>query len=244
MCLGGLVKVPIALIGPVLFVGILRRNWVRALEGALIGLVLVALVYRPFWAGLQTLTALQRTDLFTASLAAVLRLALLPGFGLDGASSVARTVSLSGFSIIAVLSVVAAFAAETDTARLRPAYWTLFGAVLLLTTWFQAWYLVWPLGVGAALGETRRHAEVAALSLGGLLQYFVFIYLWQLAFPHTESLPLQLTAYVALLGPLVGVCAWRVPWRCRDGCRHPPPNTISPWKRKLRRARVRGIAPC
>lgn len=117
--LGALVKVPIALIGPVLFVGILRRNRVRALEGAFLGLVLAALVYRSFWAGPQTLTALQRSDLFTASLAAVLRLALLPEFGLDVASSVARTVSLSAFSIIAVLSVVAALAAETDTERLR-----------------------------------------------------------------------------------------------------------------------------
>ncbi len=217
--LGALVKVPIALIGPVLFVGILRRNRVRALEGAFLGLVLAALVYRSFWAGPQTLTALQRSDLFTASLAAVLRLALLPEFGLDVASSVARTVSLSAFSIIAVLSVVAALAAETDTERLRPAYWTLLGAVLLLTTWFQAWYLVWPFGVGAALGETRRHTEVAALSLGGLLQYFVFIYVWPLAFPHTETLGIQLTAYLALLGPLVLVCVWRV--------RPPLPRRIS-----------------
>ena len=210
VCLGALVKVPIALIGPVIFVGVLRRSWVRALEGAAVGLALGALAYWPFWVGPQTLTALQRADLFTASLGAVLRLALLPAFGVDQASSVARTVSLTGFSVVAVLAVVFAFAAETDTERLRPAYWTLLAAVLLLTTWFQAWYVVWPFGVGAALGESRRHVEGAALSLGGLLQYVVFIYLWPLAFPHTETLGIQLTAYLALIGPLVVVCAWRL----------------------------------
>ena len=106
---------------------------------------------------------------------------------MDEASSLARTVSLTGLAWSRSCRCVLAFAAETDTERLRPAYWTLLAAALLLTTWFQAWYLVWPFGVGAALGEAKRHLEVAALSLGGLLQYFVFIYLWQLVFPHTEN---------------------------------------------------------
>jgi hypothetical protein len=210
VCLGALIKVPIALIAPVIFVGVLRRHWVKALEGAAIGLALAVLVFRPLWAGPQTLTALQRTNLFTTSLGAVLRLALVPAFGLDDASSLARTVSLTCFSVVAVLSVVYAFVAETETDRLRPAYWTLLGALLLLTTWFQAWYVVWPFGVGASLGDARRHLEVAALSLGGLLQYFVFVYLWQLLFPHTETLGIQLTAYLALVGPLIVVCAWRL----------------------------------
>src|ERR1043165_1056429 len=43
----------------------------------------------------------------------------------------------------------------------------LLGALLLLTTWFQAWYVVWPLALAAALPEPRRHLEVALLSLAG-----------------------------------------------------------------------------
>jgi alpha-1,6-mannosyltransferase len=210
VCLGALVKLPIALIAPVLFVGVVRRNRAAAIEGTLLGLGLVLASYWPFWAGPQTLGALQRTELFTASLGAVLRLALLPAVGLDEANSVARTVSLTGFSVVAVTAVVFAFAAESDTERVQPAYWTLLAAALLLTTWFQAWYIAWPFGVGAALGEPRRHLEVGLLSLGGLLQYFVFIYLWQLAFPHTESLAIQLTAYLALVGPLAALFVWRV----------------------------------
>jgi hypothetical protein len=207
---GALIKVPIALIGPVIFVGVLRRSWIRAIEGALLGLTLVVVVYRPFWAGPQTLTALRRTDLFTASLGSVVRLALLPAFGLGDASTVARTVSLTGFSVIAVVSLLLAIRAETETDRLRPAYFTLLGGLLLLATWFQAWYVVWPFGLGAALAEPRRHLEVALLSLGGLLQYFVFIYLWVMGlFPPTENLGVQLTAYLAIVGPLLVMLVWR-----------------------------------
>src|SRR5438105_623508 len=58
--------------------------------------------------------------------------------------------------------------------------------------------------VAAALGEPRRHLEVALLSLGGLLQYFVFIYLWVIGvFPPGESVGVQSAAYLAIIGPLV-----------------------------------------
>jgi hypothetical protein len=219
---GALIKAPVALIGPVVFVGAVRRNWMRAIEGTLLGLVLVVLVYRPFWEGPQTLTALRRTDLFTASLGSVLRLVLLPNLGLADASTFARTVSLSAFVVVAVVSVLLAIQAQNDLERLRPAYFTLLAALLLLTTWFQAWYIVWPFSLGAALGEPRRHLEVALLSLGGLLQYFVFIYLWVMGlWPLTENLGVQLTAYLAIVGPLLVMLVLRgaarlrllIPWR-------------------------------
>jgi alpha-1,6-mannosyltransferase len=204
---GALVKVPVVLMAPTLFIGIWRRSWPKAVESALLGLALAVAVYRPFWEGPHTLTALRRTDLFTASFGSVLRLALAPSLGVADASSVARTVSLSAFAVVAVLSLLLAIRAETDAQVLRPAYFTLLAGLLLATTWFQAWYVVWPLGIGAALAEPRRHLEVALLSLGGLLQYFVFIYLWVIGvFPPTENLGVQSAAYLAIVGPLtVGV---------------------------------------
>ena len=86
---------------------------------------------------------------------------------------------------------------------------------MLATTWFQAWYVVWPFALGAALAEPRRHLEVALLSLGGLLQYFVFIYLWVMGvFPSHENLGVQAAAYLAIIGPLiVGVAIRSVPPR-------------------------------
>jgi alpha-1,6-mannosyltransferase len=209
---GALVKVPVALIGPSLFVAIWKRAWARAVEGAVLGLVLAAAVYRPFWEGPQTLTALRRTDLFTASLGSVVRLALEPATGLDNASFVARTLSLALFTLVAVVALLLAIRASTAAEALAPAYITLLGALLLLTTWFQAWYVVWPFAIGAALADPRRHTEVALLSLGGLLQYFVFIYLWVMGyFPPTENLGVQAAAYLAIVGPLlVGLAVRRL----------------------------------
>jgi hypothetical protein len=201
---GALVKVPVALIGPVLLIGLFKRSRISAIEGALLALALAGAFYRPFWQGTDTLTALRRTDLFTASLGSVLRLALEPMLGLTNASTVARITSLSIFAFVSVLALVFALRAGTDAEILRPAYFTLLAGVLLATTWFQAWYVVWPLALGAALGEPRRHLEVALLSLGGLLQYFVFIYLWVIGvFPPRENLGVQLAAYIMIVGPLM-----------------------------------------
>jgi len=200
---GALVKVPVALIGPLLFVGTLRRKWARAVEGALLSVVLAIVIYRPFWEGPETLTALRRTDLFTASFGSVLRLAVAPWLGLDAASTLARTVSYTAFAVVFGLSLLIALRAVEPDDYLHAAYFTLLAAVLLLTTWFQAWYVVWPLALAAALPSPRRHLEVALLSLGGLLQYFVFIYLWVMGyFPPAENLGVQLAAYLAVIAPL------------------------------------------
>jgi hypothetical protein len=212
---GALVKVPITLIGPTLLIGLCRRRWTRAVEGALLAVALAVAVYHPFWDGIQTLTALRRTDLFTASLGSVLRLALSRGFGESDAATIARTTSLSAFAVVAVIGLLLAFRARSDQQLLMAAYVTLLGGLLLATTWFQAWYVVWPLAIGAALADSRRHLEVALLSLGGLLQYFVFIYLWVIGvFPPYENLPVQATAYLAIVGPLIiGVAIRSVPAR-------------------------------
>jgi hypothetical protein len=147
---------------------------------------------------------LRRTDLFTASLGSVVRLAAAPWVGLEAASTLARSVSLTGFAVVFVLSLLLALSAREPSDYLRAAYFTLLGAVLLLTTWFQAWYVVWPFAIAAALPSPRRHLEVALLSLGGLLQYFVFIYLWVMGyFPPTENLGVQAVAYLAIVGPLL-----------------------------------------
>jgi alpha-1,6-mannosyltransferase len=204
IALGGLVKLPVLAIAPLLFVALWRRRPLVALEGALLALALAVAVYRPFWEGPATLTALRRTDLFTASLGSVLRLGLAPQLGLDLATNVARGLSLGAFAGIALLAFGLAWRTSRLPRLLGLAYLTLLAGVLLGTTWFQAWYVVWPAALGAALGNARRHLEVALLSLGGLLQYLVFIYLWVMGlFPMVENVGVQAAAYTAVVGPLV-----------------------------------------
>ena len=119
-----------------------------------------------FFVGLATLTPLRRSDLFTASLASVLRLSLEPSLGLADATTAARTVSLAAFGAVAVLGLWLAARAQTDHDVMRSAYIMLLAALLLATTWFQAWYIVWPFSLGAALADPRRSLVGIALDAG------------------------------------------------------------------------------
>jgi hypothetical protein len=114
-----------------------------------------------------------------------------------------------------VIAVIVAIQAKNRKDILTPAYVVLLAAVLLGTTWFQAWYVVWPFALGAALADPRRHLEVALLSLGGLLQYFVFIYLWVIGvFAPGDNIAVQCAAYLAIIGPLLlGLALRRAPAR-------------------------------
>jgi alpha-1,6-mannosyltransferase len=204
LALGALVKLPVAILAPLFFIAIWRHRKLFALESAALALLLVAVVYRPFWEGPATLTALQRSDLFTASFGAVLRLSLEPSLGLDLSSSIARWISVTLFGMVFGGCMLLAFRAQGNKHVLTLCYVTLLAAVLLATTWFQAWYVVWPFAIAAALPDGRRHLEVALLSLGGLLQYVVFIYLWVMAvLPPEQHLVIQSAAYAALMLPLL-----------------------------------------
>ncbi len=213
LALGALVKLPVIVLAPLIGLTLWQRKKSAAIEGFWLALILAVVVYRPFWEGTNTLTALRRTDLFTASLGSVLRLSLSPQLGSDTATSLARAISLGAFGIVLGMTLLRVLRRgprplrEVDTLG----YLTMLAAALLATTWFQAWYLVWPLALAAPLPDGRRHLEAALLSLGGFLQYFVFIYLWVIGvFPPIESLALQLAAFLGIVGPpVLGVVLWR-----------------------------------
>ncbi|MBV9170409.1 MAG: hypothetical protein JOZ81_10035 [Chloroflexi bacterium] len=201
---GALVKLPVIAVWPLFFITLFRRKPAAAIEGALMAGVLAIGVYRPFWVGPETLTALGRSELFTASFGSVVRLGLAPVTGVEQATFVARTLSMTVFAVAAVLALLVSARAHACATVLQLGYATLLTAVLFGTTWFQAWYVVWPFAFAAPVPDRRRHWEVALLSLGGLLQYFVFIYLWVMGmWPLYENIGVQAAAYAALVGPLL-----------------------------------------
>ena len=201
---GALVKVPVALIGPVLFVGVLATQPGARDRRCAAGIGAGRVVYRPFWEGPQTLTALQRTDLFTASLGSVLRLALAPSLGLPDATASRAWTSLGAFAVVAVLSVLRACARrDRRRACCGPAYFTCSRAAAGRRPGSRPGTSSGRSASGAALAEPRRHLEVALLSLGGLLQYFVFIYLWVIGvFPPTRIAGRSGRRVRAIVGPL------------------------------------------
>ena len=201
VALGALVKLPVMVIGLPFGIAIWHRRWRAAIEGVLLALALAVAAYRPFWQGPETLTALRRTDLFTASLGSVVRQALEPPLGEAIAASIGRFGVIAAFGAVCLVVLWHLVRPRHLADILMCAYAVLMALLLLANTWFQAWYVVWPFAFGAALASTRRHLEVALLALGGLLQYFVFIYLWVMGVVQTPMI--QYAAYAAVLGPLV-----------------------------------------
>jgi hypothetical protein len=202
VALGASVKLPIAAIAPVLLIVTWRRGRATAIEGALLAAAVVAVSYWPFWTGPATLTALGRTELFTASPASVLRLLLEPVFGQAVATQVARALVYGAFAVL--LAVVLWRARRTTSPRAAADLVAATEAALLLVgiTWFQAWYVVWPFGLMVVLASPARHRAAVLLALGGLLQYLVFIYLWVMGVVPDQPLAVQSAAYVALIAPL------------------------------------------
>lgn len=185
MILGGLVKfVPFVLV-PIIAVIALRelggtqrlRYVLRAAAGSLL---LVVLLYAPFWFGPQMLVGSfgYRTRMFTGSVATVARMALGPV--LDGkvgeaaqtpvAASVVQYAALALFGLFYASQLVAASRSRDWPAQVRVATSVLFFYILVTTTWFQPWYALWPLACAALFDNspTRR-----------LILYFSYLVTWQ-----------------------------------------------------------------
>lgn len=217
VALGTLVKLPLAVMGPVLAILVGRQSRRSLLVGVLGSLALAVMAYLPFWQGPETVTALDRGGLLTASLADVLDRVLFPFLG-DAASAVAQAVSYSLFGLAYLLCLVAAWRSRTIEQGVRACYQAMLAFLLLGITWFQAWYVIWALPLGAALPRERERLVLALLSAGAFLSYAIFIYLWVMGvFPDYDAV--EYVAYALIVVPALLGWIWRRPPRV--GLRHP-----------------------
>jgi hypothetical protein len=219
LALGALVKVPVAALAPLLALDLARRDWRRALVSIGLAIAVLVAAYAPFWTGLDTLTFLQRGNLFTASLASCLLYLLRPIVGQDAATSLARGISQSILAVAVVVILVRAVRAESTRAIVGLGYALLLAVLLLGVTWFQAWYLAWPIALALPLASPNRNREVVLLSIGGFGMYLAFIYLWVMGvLPPHDLAVVQLVAYALLVGPLLlgwAVAALQPLWEAR-----------------------------
>ncbi|MBN1148019.1 MAG: DUF2029 domain-containing protein [Anaerolineales bacterium] len=135
---------------------------------AIAGLALVWLAYRPFWAGLETLTIERRTRLFTTSLPSVLYHLSVPALGEQRA---AHAISLVAASLTGVFALWRGWRASLDhepTAFPVAAFDIMTFYLLLTCLWFQHWYTVWIVGVAAILPQGYRQRFAAFFSLAAL----------------------------------------------------------------------------
>jgi hypothetical protein len=152
---GGLIKFLSLFLGPVFLAAALRRlpDWrARArlvLLAGLVCLAFAALAYAPFWAGWATFRNFgDRVTLFTATWLATLKAWLVArGVGQGLAQQIATTI---GLWLLLGGTGWAAWRAWRAPRRVAAhALWLFLWFLLVCNTWFQPWYLFWPLALVA-----------------------------------------------------------------------------------------------
>ncbi|MCC7207215.1 MAG: helix-turn-helix domain-containing protein [Anaerolineae bacterium] len=171
---GALVKFIPALLVP--FIAVLalrqlagaRRLRFVALSGVL-GAILLVAAYAPFWNGLDTLRAGRRAEMYTGSVAAVIRQYLAPVVdGRSGANwtdDTPHTNALIANATLAITALVfawqalAVWRAPSPMTLIRAALIVLMIYLLVASLWFQNWYVVWVAPLAAMLDNTflRRY---------------------------------------------------------------------------------------
>jgi alpha-1,6-mannosyltransferase len=161
-------------------------DWRRALAiiggGGAISVALAVICYGPFWVGLKTFTGLGQqlgATYFNGSIAELLYAALEWTAPAAHAASVGSAIRYSLYAVF-VVYVIWQTMHVLERGRTSPATLlaqmsgkVVFATLVLVTFWYQPWYIVWllPLAALAPDGILRRHA--LALAFGGALTYVV-----------------------------------------------------------------------
>jgi hypothetical protein len=199
--LGVLTKLLAVALGPVFLYALLRgRRPVRdkltqIAIGVVVSLGLAALLYAPFWGGLDTFYFLSRGNWFTASIPTMLRELLRQWYPFEEAGRLAATLVGLSFAAFTVVRLVLLWREERHDGVvesswlpwLRAAYDITFVYLAFATLWWQPWYLVWLVALAALLPSRLIHERTLLFCYGGVLNYLVFKYIWPTYQPMTYT---------------------------------------------------------
>ncbi len=191
---GVLIKFIPALLVPIIVLVALRelgfRRWLRyAIFSAILCGGLTALLYAPYWHGIDTLRTSRRAIMYTGSVAAVARQWLMPYLdgvtNLSTSAQIARNTShflangtLLAFAIFYLWQLLAFWRKHDTITALRIFARIITFYLLVVSLWFHAWYVIWLVAVVALLEDTpiRRLALV-----------FSYLVTWQAFFYNYMS---------------------------------------------------------
>ena len=177
LALSALVKYTSVLLGPPLLLWLLwrRRLPLRVVLLSLASAALLSLLaYLPFWAGADTLRALDRPGMtFILSPATLLQGALAQRWPPARADRVAYAVTGLAFAAVYVgtLARVRERTASLSSVSFDAAFWYL----LLASWWFWPWYISWLAPLAAWTHHPGQRWAFLALTAAGLLSY---VYWW------------------------------------------------------------------
>lgn len=182
-----------------------------AIGGVLaVGLALV--LYAPFWEGWQTVGALARQSLFTASIPKVV-LDILQYDANVPAETAERLVRNAALGLMLVVTLAFTAYIFFNTVRKGPAttveqrqalisrtltafYEIIFVYLAFATLWFQPWYLMWLVALTAPLARYSNANRTVLFCIGGVANYFVWVFIW--LWNHTEQRNVHVSAALAV----------------------------------------------
>lgn len=155
--------------------------WLLA-QVTVIGLVLAVVCYAPFWDGLQTFTGLGqqiRPNYYNSSIVGFFSAPLQVLVSATQYKALDKTIRLVVYVIFAIYAYLQAQrlwslgTAATLRDVITAAAKITFAVLLLITFWFQPWYVVWLLPLAALAQDPLVRRQGTILAAGALLTYAV-----------------------------------------------------------------------
>jgi hypothetical protein len=159
-----------------------------------VALGLAVVLYAPFWTGFQSIGALGRQSLFTASIPKVALDVLINDLGMQSVREQALAEAMVRTAALALVGVVTLGLAlwvfrhhNANTVRARHAlvgrtlvafYEIIFVYLAFAALWFQPWYLLWLVALTAPVARLVNVNRTLLFCIGGAANYFVWDYIW------------------------------------------------------------------
>jgi hypothetical protein len=204
-----LVKMPMAVIVPLFVVGGWRassgtKSRLRTVAlGLTLAGALVILLHAPWWEGARSLGWLARQNLFTSSFA-TLALLTLQRFvdDVELARGLVRNAVLGLFGLFYVWRLLTL---RGETRRfLEGLYWTVFVFLCFAVLWWQPWYVVWLVALGAIVPLGGIAGLTTLFSYTATWNYVVYIFFLRWFYPFMiagNSLGMNLTSVLLIFVP-------------------------------------------
>jgi alpha-1,6-mannosyltransferase len=142
-------------------------------QAIIVSLLLITIIYWPFWAGYNTILSLLHEDsMYMASFATLLHAISGTQISLDQSKLIGRVIFVFFYLYALFLST------RSLPAMLRGCFITLFFMVAFAVSKFEIWYAIWP--VMLAVLTARREQSLAAflLTYGASISVTMYVYIW------------------------------------------------------------------
>ena len=186
-------------------------TWLIA-QCSVIGIALIALCYAPFWAGIQTFTGLGqqiRPQYYNSSIVGFIAAPLEQLVSTNKQAALDKTIRLlcyAAFACYTLIQIQRLWRRGADVTMrdvITAAAKITFATLLIITFWFQPWYVIWLLPLAALAAEPFVRRQGMFFALGALMTYAVSNFLFVQDNDFARGLFVQFFEIIVAFGPLL-----------------------------------------